>query len=329
MSWDRVRGLANPILIVDGLSGTGKTMMSRILGSLNNFSTPRYFYALEWALQGVANKAITEDFFRAWVSLLGDQLTYDHLISRELNFRPSDLTSVLKSPGASVALARLLKKDGPQVLEKADPPGLALIAHQSFSGFKALHHALGNRLIWIEMVRRPLDLVPHWASYIERHGSSPSDFTLLKSSSGLSVPWFVDSPRAFARGNTAEKTLLSLVSLYSQIERFQQEAGCLENVVFVPFESFVVHPWSYLSKVEKASGSSFSRSANRTLKRERVPRSVLSDGREDRAYRRYELPESTADIINQASSLLRDKLHTLDERYVNQYLSREPTLQAL
>lgn len=326
VSWDRIQGLTNPILVVDGLSGTGKTMISKVLGSLDNFSTPRYFYALEWALQGVKDEAITEDFFKAWVSLLADQLTYDFLVARELNFRPSDLTSVLKAPGALAALGRLLRQDGPQVLEEADPPGLALVTHQSFSGFDALHHALNNRLIWIEMVRRPLDLVTHWASYIERHGSSPSDFTLFKSSGGVSVPWFVDSPNVFTNGNTAEKTLSSLISLYSQLEDFQQETDRIDNVIFIPFESFVVQPRRFMGDVEKATGSSFNRSANRILKRERVPRSVPTNGRHDRAYQRYEIPESSVDIISQAPSRLQDRLRALDEKYVDRYLSRGPAL---
>lgn len=324
MEWQRVSGLDNNVLIVDGLSGTGKTMMTKVIGSLSNFSTPRYFYSLEWAVQGVTDKSITQDFFEGWISLLADQLTYDFLLSRELNFRPNDLTSVLKSPGAITALMRLVKKDGPGVLEDQVPPGLSLVTHQCLGGFQAVNQALGQRLTWIEMVRRPADLVGHWASYIDRHGSSPSDFTLYRSDGEHSVPWFIDRPDLFERGSTATKTLAALISLYSRLESFEHEVESLENVILIPFEKFVFDPWAYMFEIEKATGSTFGKATKKVLVRERLPRLELAEGRRDKAYERYQLPEESEALIDQAPTFLKKEFLDLDRNYRDRHLTSKP-----
>lgn len=321
MEWQRVAGLENKILVIDGLSGTGKTIVSKVIGSLSNFSTPRYFYSSEWAIQGVAGESMTQDFFKAWISLLVDQLTYDYLISRELNFRLDDVTSVLKSPGALTALTRLVKKDGPEVLENTEPLGLSLVVHQCFGGFQAIQQALGARLIWIEMVRRPADLVNHWASYIDRHGSSPSDFTLFRSIGEYSVPWFIDRPDLFALGSTATKTLTALISLFSRLERFEQEASSLGHVIIIPFEKFVLEPWTYMFEIESATASTFGKTAKKVLARERVPRLDLANGRPDRAYERYALPGDAEDLIDQAPNFLKEEFLDLDKKYVDRHFT--------
>lgn len=324
MNWERVGGLKNKILFVDGLSGTGKIMMAKILGSLSNFSVPRYFYSVEWAAQGVSDESMSHDFFNAWISLLTDQLTYDFHLSRELNFRPDDLTSVLKSPGTLTALARLLKKDGPGVFENMEPSGLSLIVHQSFGGFHAIHEALGERLIWIEMVRRPAGLISHWASYIDRHGVCPSDFTLFRSLGEYSVPWFIDRPDLFARGNTATKTLTALISLYSRLEKFDQEVEGAKNVITIPFENFVFDPWTYLLKIERATGSTFEKTSKKVLARERVPRLKLELGRKGNAYLRDKRKEKAEALIDEAPAYLKAEFLELDEKYMDRYATLEP-----
>lgn len=317
MDWSRDGGLKNQILIVDGLSGTGKSMLSKVLGSLNGFATPRFFYPLEWALQGVSDNAMRKDFFDAWFSLLTDQLTYDYQISREVNFRPSDMSSVLRSPGALRALLKLMRPDGPGVLG-AGVGGLSLITHQSFGGFEAVRQASGTRLLWLEIVRRPADLVTHWASYIERYGTGSSEFTLAKSFDEAPVPWFVDEPKAFLTGSSATKTLLSLVSLYSKLNRFEEEVEQSENVIFIPFEKFVVGPHDYLAQIGKAASSTFGPALKRILRSEGIPR---SPGPNDQRFkpRRYRITESAQFLIDQAPRSLREQFLRIDEHYVTRH----------
>lgn len=319
MDWTRVGGIKNQILIVDGLSGTGKSMLSKVLGSLDGFATPRFFYPLEWALEGVTDNAMRKDFFDAWFCLLTDQLTYDYQISREVNFRPSDMSSVLRSPGAVRALLRLIRPDGPGVLGTG-VEGLSLVTHQSFGGCEAVRQALGDRLLWLEIVRRPADVVTHWASYIERYGTSPSEFTLAKSFNESSVPWFVDEPEAFLTANSATKTLLSLVSLYSKLNRFEEEVKQFKNVIFIPFEKFVVRPHDYLVEIETATSSTFGPALKKILRSEGIPR---SGGSSDRRFKpkRHRIAESAQSLIDQTPRSLREQFLKLDNRYVARHLA--------
>lgn len=318
MQWSQGLGIDNQIVIIDGLSGSGKSMLSKVLGSLNGFSTPRFFYPLEWMLHGAANEAVTQNFFGAWFRLLTNQLAYDFLVSREVNFRPSDLSSVLRSSGALSALSRLFKSDGPQVFADANLKGITLITHQSFDGFQAARNASTGGLLWVEIVRRPIDLVTHWASYIDRYGTSATDFTLLQSVEGFSLPWFVDNPQ-FISGNTATKTLLALVAVCSRLNNFEEEVKGLDNALVIPFEKFVVKPRDYLRQIEKATASDFGPSVERVLRAQKLPRLPGPGDWRGQNQKRYQFPQEAHSIIDQAPSSLRDEFLELDRLYVDRH----------
>jgi len=130
--WTRDLSFPGEIVLLDGLTGTGKTMLMRIIDSYESVSPPRFDYQLEQICIGISEHKIEPRAGTQLLQLLIDQRQYDLTLSRELNFRPSDLSSILKSNKRNTYLGRLLSSDVIKSMEilKHGKEKLFFVVHQ-------------------------------------------------------------------------------------------------------------------------------------------------------------------------------------------------------
>jgi hypothetical protein len=290
--FSRPTSLCKQIVVLDGLTGTGKTMMSPLLSSFERLQNARFEYMFEYLCIAASNHKISEDAAISLINLLADSKCYDGMISREINFRPTDLSSVFNGSSAFKYLRQLFVADGENVSKRIEEenPALLLVTHQLLGCIQPAMTAFGSRLHVVEMVRHPLYLLDHWNSYISMHGNNPRDFTLWLNHNSHLVPWFaanwenkyIDSPQF-------DKVIYSITSLMKPVfEYFHREAR--GNVfTFIPFEQFALSPDSYLEKLEQTIGSSITQSTQRVLRAQGVPRKSINDGPQKSIYKRYAL----------------------------------------
>ena len=88
----RERRIADKVVLVNGFTGTGKTMLAPIMGSLNRVELMRFNYHLENALQlhymGALSTNAAENLIKMWTDLD----IYRSMMGRETNFRYPDLS---------------------------------------------------------------------------------------------------------------------------------------------------------------------------------------------------------------------------------------------
>lgn len=287
---ERLPHLAPQILFVDGLSGTGKTMMGPILSSFDRVEVHRidniYEYVPIFWLLGRMEEDVATWFIRTYT----DQACYHGMIGRESNFRWKDLTGVLRNPGGWRYLRRLFQAEGDVVVNriKERRPILHFISHQVVSPI--LFRALGERVRVVEMVRNPLYLVPHWYSYLDRIGTHPRDLYVCFNYKGQSLPWFTWGwEDKYLASNKMDRVILLLDRLMRLDQANLDALGeTLSNqVVMVPFERFVVDPWPYLNRIGALLDTKATSLTPKVLRQEKVPRRVTTGGRDLPIYRRY------------------------------------------
>ena len=89
--------LAPKIIVIDGLPGCGKSMLSHILASFDRTEVMTFSYELEFILTLVYLEKITSDAAEAMIRNITDLKIYNLMMSREVNFRPSDQSSIFKN----------------------------------------------------------------------------------------------------------------------------------------------------------------------------------------------------------------------------------------
>ncbi len=275
--------IVSQVVVVDGLSGNGKTALSPILQGFERVENVQVKYIIEFLCCYSYLEEMSSTATESALRLLLDQFAYDNSISREVNFRPSDLTSVLKSSLRAKYFERLFMEDGAPALQRIEKekPILHLMGHQLFAVSKPLFSVLNEKLTFLEIVRHPLTLLSQWFSYIERYGNDALDFTVWLQHDRQNAPWFVKGHEArYLLLNRMDKVILSLKCLGAlrQSTYNSLEVDEKKRLLVIPFERFVKEPKPYLGRISDLLGAMPSERMDRILEEQKIPRKLSSDG---------------------------------------------------
>jgi hypothetical protein len=292
MKFTRDKQLSKQIIILDGLTGTGKTMFSPLINSFDRVQNSRFEYMMEYLFITSKNDKVSEDASFSMLNLLADIKTYDGSISREVNFRPQDLSGILNSSKAVKYFKQLFLADGEEAAKRIikEKPVLFFVTHQILSCIEPAINSFGNRLKIVEMVRHPLYLVDHWDSYIMMHGSNERDFTLWLEYEGESLPWFaVNWENQYKNASSFDRSIYSINSLMESVFKYAESNELNNSLTFIPFEKFVLEPMKYIYELETFLGLKSTKHTKSVLKSQRVPRPSINAGPQKNIYKRYGL----------------------------------------
>ena len=272
IDFKRDQFLTDRLLILDGLTGTGKTMISNVLESFERVEAGRFIYDVEHIAISHALGAIRLDAAKALLGLLIDWKLYDNMISREVNFRPSDLSSVLKNGRALQYIKRLFQPDGNAVANRLrdEKPIMMINTHQLLGAMDSLFEQFSNKIYVVEMERHPLYLLEHWMSYMDMHGTSARDFTIWIADKGnRSVPWFAHEWRHDYWSLTKfDRVVKSIESLTNLID-FQYKKQSQSHLVSIPFEDFCLNSDRYIDELSTWLGSDRTMQTQKSCKKQK------------------------------------------------------------
>ena len=155
--------LANKIIFIDGLEGCGKTLFSTLVSSFDRVEKLTYSYEIEHICTLLELKKIDSDAAETMVKMLTDLILYNTMMSREVNFRPSDLSSIFKHHNFKNYIKRAFLKGDSSVPDRInkEKPILALTVHKLLLSSSPIFKALEDRVCFVEIVRHPLYMIIH------------------------------------------------------------------------------------------------------------------------------------------------------------------------
>ena len=298
--------LTKNLLVLDGLSGTGKTMMSNILQSFDRVENGRFIYDLDYICISSYLGAHRDDSVHSLLDLIVDLKLYDNLISREINLRPSDLSTTFKHPHWLEYIKRLFQPDGASVMNRLElkNPIMMVITHQLASAMKPLRTQFKGRIKIVEMVRHPYYLLHHWIAALDVFAATPRDFTVwIEDEKGAPVPWFAHQWRdSYWSLSKFDRAVLSIESL-SKNYKESKFAKTRETTVVIPFEHFVLRTDDYLTDLAEWIGTSTTSHTRKLCRKQNLPRSNINAGLNKSIYRRYRYNDSNKHLSHEESYL--------------------------
>lgn len=288
----REHRMVEQAVFTGGLPGCGKSLVTPILGSLARVEMQKYEYILEHLCVLYLLGKIEEDAGVAMVRMVTDLDLYHMSMSREINFRFSDLSSVFRNPSSWRYVRRLFlpgNEAAAQRIQK-ERPIANFLTHSVLAISPLLFKALGDRFRILNIVRHPLYMIKAWYAYIDRYGTDARDFTIWIDYKGQSVPFFTRGwEERYLAANSMDKAIFSIDESLRQDLQVMESLTEKEKrqVLTIPFEGFVLDPWPHLKKMEQLLSTQATPATHRELKRQNVPRRMVAEGIPYSGYKQY------------------------------------------
>lgn len=297
----RDQSLANNIVIVDGLSKSGKSLVMPLISSLSKGELPQFDHIFEYIATFRHLGNIDYHAAASLIKLYVDLDLYNVMIGRNTNFRKKDDSSAFANLLEERQRKRLTDPDGEIVIRQIQKrnPILVLMVHYIFQASDIFFDALGKRLkLYIMSVRHPAWLVEGWGerNWDERFNKNPRDFQICVNVNGKKVPWFANKdPDYYLSLGPLEQSIYVVHLFIKNIEQHYNRLSprIKKKIMFVPFELFMATPVSYLRQIAKRTGSALTNFTRSVLKQVNLPR-------------RFDI-EEIRDKRNQISRMLQKK----------------------
>jgi hypothetical protein len=292
--------LANQIVLIDGLTRCGKSSLCQMIVSLKDFEHVDMCEIFETVMSGLVLKKIPLEFAKPFIRNYFNQSAYNKLISRGVNFRPTDFTGIqnfrdpkiyvnrlkifsykkknyhyrkthIKTKGTDDFILKTLKK------KKQFFPYQSHLILCDFDKFIKLK--LNYKII--EIFRSPID---NAISLINRNVFEKTDikqdprrfdFDILHKK--RSIPWhtyhYADK---FLKANNAEKCALFVINQTNKIRKKKKIIHPYLNkkVLIIKFENLVTSTEKELKKISKFLNTSVTSSSKKFIKNANCPRTI-------------------------------------------------------
>jgi hypothetical protein len=283
--------LAEKVVLVDGLDGCGKTMLAPIVSALDRVELLSYAYAIEHLCSLRHLGKIDATAAAAEISMLVDLQLYNSMQSREINFRPSDLSSVFRDSQPLRYFRRLFQRGDEAAARRiiSERPILLLTTHRMAAYCAPIFEALRERVVLIEVVRHPLYMLVQTALNFESIIGTARHFTVYYERDGRDFPYFVYGWEGhYLSENHVDRAIYYLGQMISRCNKMRAHLGHEHagQIVTIPFERFVVRPDSYMREMEAALGTQQTDITRKMLKKQKVPRARYADSLDLAIYRR-------------------------------------------
>ncbi|MDD3375225.1 MAG: hypothetical protein PHY73_05835 [Candidatus Omnitrophica bacterium] len=330
---------ADKIVFIDGQPGCGKTMLASIVAALDKAELLTYSYEIELICMMRYLGRIELDAASAAVGLHTDLALYNLMMSREVNFRIGDLSSIFSSAYPWRYIKRLFMKGDEHVPGRIRElnPILTLTTHLLTGMSESIFSQLGDRVVFIEGVRHPAYMVRQQELNMERLVRNPRDFIIYHFYKGKDYPfWARGWEEEFDQANAVEKAALFIkhVSEWTNKTRKKVRDQYGAKIITVPFESFVLDPEPYLDEMCQCLGTRVTSVTRKAMKRQRVPRAKIADGiglgiykrcgwepGEKNSDERKELDKRMAYVRDRVSDNIYQDFKKLSDDYQNTYWS--------
>ena len=274
--------MLHKVVMIDGFPGCGKTMLSPIISAFDRVEIMQYAPLIEQICELRYLDCIDEDVAKSMVRMNTDLLIYNVMMGRNSNCRPTDLSSIFKHK-PSKHIRRMLGSGDETIPEKIieKKPILQLTTHMLLASSELLFSALGDKLIFIEVIRHPLYMVIQQEKNFKMF-EGPRNQHIRYSLNNKEYTFFTNGLEdTFDVSNSFEKALHSINWYYSKLFTLD-----IDSCIFIPFEGFVKQPDSYIQKISAKLSSPITNSVRKEMKSQKVPREQLSDGPDLDIYKR-------------------------------------------
>ena len=287
--------LLQKVVIIDGQGGCGKTLLSPIISTLDRIELFNFLPEIENICILENFNKISKDASEAFIKTQMDLCLYEVMMSRRTNFRYSDLSSAFNNVNFFTYFKRLFQKGDEAIPEKIfrEKPILHYASHNLLGFSDPIFRTVGNKLLFIEVVRHPLymviqNIINHKNIDTDK-GQSKFFRVYIKDDKGQLPYQAKGNEEMFRTLNFVDRAIYDIQLFTFKTENFKKNLSTAykKSLMLIPFEQFVLNPNIFIEDINNFLETNSSKHTAKVLKKQRVPRKKISDGIPLEIYKRF------------------------------------------
>jgi len=234
---------------------------------------------------------IALDAVRAIIKLQVDLKLYNTMMGRDVNFRPTDLSSVFNNPDPNRYFKRLFRAGDGAVMDRIHNanPILNIATHNLLPFSEPIFSALGDKCCFVEIVRHPLYMVRQQSLNFAGLTESVRHFTVYHIYEGRLVPYYARGwEEAYLASTPMERSIHFIDQMTRRSEgvrKFLRDSYGA-RIITIPFEPFVLAPYVWLHKLAEFAGTKVGDATDAVMRGQNIPRLNIAQGIDVEIYRR-------------------------------------------
>ena len=299
--------LTKNIALIDGQSGSGKSLIGPIISSLSKAEHWLHDHVIEETIILLLFKKITIDAARSILGVQADLDLYNLFIGRDVNFRDHDTSGVNYSGLKKIYSKRLKLKDGDNITKKikSKNPFLLINTHHLLMNSNLIQRVFLNRnLFFISVSRNPITIINkfHEGNWEKKYYKNPREFTLTVSNNTKDLDvWYLSKYKG-KKLSFIEKYANFVLDYHKYQHQFKSK-----NHILINFEEFIETPNKYIKLLEKKFGKK-TKITDKLLESFHLPRKGIDLNIERDAEKVYNLIKD----VN-----TKNKIHKISKDFVN------------
>jgi len=315
------------VIFVDGLPGCGKTLISNAITSIENVELLSYMYEVEHVCALYKLDHISLESGAAQIQKLVDVKVYNQMMSRDVNFRYSDLSSVFKYHNPEKYFMRLFSEGDEAIPKKIikEKPILNIAIHNNIAFSNPIINALKCRCYYINVLRHPVYMINQQSLNFKNIHGTNRDFEIHFKYGKHNIPYFaIGWEREYANSTPVEKSIYFIKNIIENSKENINKYKSSKDVQYIEviFEEFVKDPLNYLRSISKILGSKLIDNYNTVLSSQNIPRDHVSKGLDLPIYRRCGWEPPTLDSEKNEVTLLKDRFSSQIRKPVKAILNQ-------
>ena len=268
-------------LIIDGISRTGKMMMSKIIPTLKNFEQVEYIEFIEYMLAALNLKKVSFDYANSFIVQTLNEMSYNKMIGRKQNLRSTDVTSIGKFYSKNIYKKRTRFPEGEKVINllKKNKNYFPLMSHDLMINYNFFKN-LDIKYKMIQIYRNPFDIIYSWntRNWGNRFQIDPQPSALLISSKNKLYPWHVAGrENKWQKKNSIERCSDMVINLINKSIKNHKKFKNDKNIITISYEDFIQHTEKNLYDICKFLNTKKTKKTDISLKEEKCPKKYINN----------------------------------------------------
>ena len=275
--------IAKRILFIDGLSRSAKSLLGPIIGSFKKTYPMQHQNLIDNLLQLLQIKLVSESVCKSLINIFLNEGIYYLNLSRGVNFRPEDNSSVLKNKNYKLFIKNLTKKEGDHVINqiKKDKKLPIYMSHDLLSVVDLLEKIIPKFRI-LHIIRNPIDnIFSFYSKYNKRYKGkkynldNPRFFSLAFKKKERLFPYYAtNNSNYFLSLNNLEKSTYYYLKIIEKSQKKYKNFKNKNKIKIILFDDLVQNPKDSIKQLEKYLNLKTSSFTKIACKIENIPRLI-------------------------------------------------------